>query len=95
MKKVLMVLVMVLIMGFCFRVFAAQITFTIDDSKLAEFKEGFLARNPTPLDDEGEIQFTDNQWLKEWGKRQYIKAYTRGKGKLAEKAVILEDNIIE
>jgi len=73
----------------------AKITFTIDDNKLEEFKSGFLKENPVPgLAPKEEKQLTEDQWIKEWGRLQYIRAYKRGKRKIAEDTMSLEQEII-
>ncbi len=75
----------------------AKITFTIDDAKLAEFKAGFLKKHPVPIDEDTEVpEFTDNEWLKEWGKRAYINAYRTGKKKIAQDTIapVTDDNIV-
>lgn len=66
----------------------AQITFNIPDNKLAAFKTGFLEEWPTP---DG---MSDNEWIKQWGKEQYIDAYKRGVRKLATKAALIDNDII-
>ena len=68
----------------------AQIIFTIPDDKIAEFKAGFLKIRPNPEPD----TYNDNQWIKEWGKRQYIETYRRGKQALAQEAASVEDNLV-
>lgn len=57
----------------------AQITFTIPDAKLSEFKTGFLKARPVPLNPSGEPTMTENQWIKKCGKEFYYRSYYRGK----------------
>lgn len=60
----------------------ASVTYTIPDGKLAEFKLGFLnSCPPTP-----EWGGTDNEWIKEWGKLQFMRHYRVGKLKIRDEA---------
>ena len=72
----------------------AQIIYTISDEKLAEFKAGFLKINPVPLDEEGEPTMTEAEWIKEWGKLHFIKAYQDGKKKISREAAEIEEDLI-
>lgn len=66
----------------------SKITFTISEDKFEEFKEGFLKCQPTPKD------MTDNEWIKEWGKQQYIRVYRIGKQQIAREHAIIDENIV-
>lgn len=66
----------------------AQIIFDISDAKVPAFKAGFLKEWPTP---EG---MTDNQWIKQWGKEQYLNAYKRGLKTLAIEATEVDEGIV-
>lgn len=83
----------------CLREKMAQITLMIQNSKLTEFKTGFLATHPVPVVEgpKGELvpKFTEAQWIKEWTKRQLLGAYKHGKRKLAQKAAQVDEEIIE
>jgi len=68
----------------------ASVTYTIPDEKLTEFKLGFLKAHPVPCDDEGDPLFTDNDWIKEWGKRNFMSAYKRGKGLIMQESITPE-----
>lgn len=78
----------------------AQITLTILNEKLAEFKIGFLAMCPIPIDNDPESEtyeqplFTELQWLKEWIRRDVIRAYRHGKLKLAQEAAQVDEGVI-
>ena len=72
----------------------AQITYTISDSNLPEFKMGFLASKPVPTDDEGNPIMSENAWIKEYGKRQFIREYKNGKHILAMQQAQLEDDLV-
>lgn len=73
----------------------ASITFNIPDDKLIEFKLGFLKRHPVPIDIEGNPAMTDNQWIKEWGKQRYFRAYQTGKKQLAYDNELTDSTIVE
>ena len=70
----------------------ADITFTIPDEKLVDFKEAFLKIYPVPDDYEG----TENQWLKECIKRIIIRIYKAGIDQIEEEKVnpVYDENII-
>jgi len=74
----------------------AQITYTIPNDKLTEFKRGFLREHPnTPPNETGGITYTDNEWIREWGKRMFFSAYRYGKRKiLAEGDAGIDEDII-
>jgi len=73
-----------------------ELTYQIDNAKLEEFKEGFLKEYPnTETDSEGDPLYTDNEWIKEWGKRKFLSAYRNGKRKiLAEGDAGIDEDII-
>lgn len=56
-----------------------DITITIPDDKVDEFKEYFLYLNPIPLDDEGEPKYTLLNWFKQWLYEKIIEQYRQGK----------------
>lgn len=73
----------------------ATITFTIPDQKLEAFKIGFLKRIPNTLkDEESELVYTDNEWIKEWGKRQYLAKYKDGVQTIANEAAVIDNDIL-
>jgi len=72
----------------------AQITITLNDSKLTEFKTGFLAFCPIPKDDKGKPIVTFEAWVKSYLKEQLISVYKSGKIKLAATEVTVEDDLI-
>ncbi len=71
----------------------AQLTYTIADAKLAEFKLGFLKVYPVPLDDAGVPIMSENAWIKARGKRFFLEAYKGGKEMILNEgdAGIIED----
>jgi hypothetical protein len=74
----------------------ASVTITIPDAKLAEFKVGFLKCNPVPTDeDTGDPLFTEDAWMKEWARREYLKMYSRGKRQIATETATLDNDIVE
>ncbi len=74
------------------------ITFTIPAAKVADFSAGFLKKVPIPLiEDPGNSgqmidEFTPKQWIKEWLRRQAMRAYRFGKLDLAKDAAIYDPN---
>lgn len=72
-----------------------SITRKISDSKLAEFKTGFLRVHRVPVDEYGDPIMTEEEWIAEWGLRQYIRAYKEGKRQIAQQKTkpIFEDVI--
>lgn len=85
------------------------ITLVIPAAKVADFSAGFLAKCPIPLiydptwipdpNDYGlppQIpEYTPKQWIKEWLRRQAVRAYRHGKIKLAQDAAIADPNVIQ
>ena len=74
----------------------AQITFTIDDANLQEFKLGFLKSRPVPLDASGNPTMTENACIREFGKRVYMNQYQRGKRAIASEATapVVDETIV-
>lgn len=69
----------------------ASVTFYIPDNKLDEFKAAFIRQFPVPIEDP---PLTENEWIKKWGRIQYLRAYRNGKNLLAADAVNIDDEII-
>ena len=72
-----------------------QIILTIPDNKLAEFRTGFLRKSPVPVDIDGNPEMTELVWLKRWIRYKLLMEYKRGKIKLAQDSIVLDDSIIE
>lgn len=80
-----------------------EITFRMTNAKAQEFLLGFLEKCPIPMieDPNGDPnipfipQYTSKEWVKEWGRRQYYRAYSHGKDLLAKKAATKEKDIFE
>lgn len=80
-----------------------EITFRMTNAKAQEFLTGFLEKCPIPMiaDPNGDLnipfvpQYTPKGWVKEWGRRQYVRAYGHGKDMLAKKAAAKEKDIFE
>ncbi len=74
------------------------ITFTIPAAKVADFSAGFLRKVPIPLiddpDNPGQMipEFTAKGWVKEWLKRQALRAYRFGKLDIARDAAVYDPN---
>jgi hypothetical protein len=105
MKKLI---IMVLLMALACNIFAAvgdvEITIVIPADKVAEFSAGFLEVAPIPTvpdpNDPGDIskavpQHTKKQWIKLIIRRYLLAIYFKGKGKLADKAKIIDPNVIQ
>lgn len=75
----------------------ANITFNIPDSKINEFKTGFLRACPVPTELVLAVPtplYTENEWIKEWGRRQLKDAYERGKRLLLQDTAQIDGSII-
>ena len=68
----------------------------INDSKIEEFKIGFLKQNPVPVSEETGLQeFTDDDWITESLIRWSTGVYKRGKMKIAQEGGLsIEEGII-
>lgn len=74
---------------------AITVTYTIADNKIAEFKLGFLKFKPNKeLDENGDPKYTDAEWIKVWGKKQFMWAYDNGKSVLAQEASTAQTDLI-
>lgn len=74
----------------------AEITLTIPDELVSEFKIGFLKQNPIPTDEDGAALYTDAQWFKESIRQWALSIYKQGKRKLAQEAAYsIEEDIIQ
>ncbi len=77
------------------------ITFTIPAAKVADFKAGFLAKCPVELDEDmdsptyGDPLYTEKQWIKEWIRRDVMRAYRHGKILLAQQTAVIDPNAIQ
>ena len=77
-----------------------EITITIPDAKLNEFKTGFLAQLPIPqipIEEGSEGMkdaYTELQWFKKHLIEYAILEYRRGKTKLAREAALIDTNIL-
>jgi len=57
-----------------------SMTFTIAPEKYAEFKGAFLLAHNVPIDTDTQMPLmTEEEWIKEWGRRQYWQAYRAGR----------------
>lgn len=64
-----------------------SVTFTIAAEDYVEFKEAFLLCYNVPIDrDTGDPVMADDQWIKEWGRRQYLAAYSLGRKQARDRA---------
>ena len=79
-----------------------QIVLTIPAEKVADFSEGFLTRHPIPnITDPGGSpgdvipQYTQKEWIKVWLKGEAMKAYKEGKAILANKAAVIDPNMVD
>lgn len=73
-----------------------SITYSIPNDKVEEFRAGFLKCNPIPVMlGEEQPSMTAKQWIKEWGKQQFLNAYRVGKQQMAREQMTIEDNLIE
>ena len=72
----------------------AQVTITLDDAKLNEFRMGFLAFCPIPEDDNGEPAMNFQQWIKTYLRNELLSTYRAGKTKLASETVSVDTDMI-
>lgn len=78
-----------------------EITFRLPIAKAQEFLSGFLAMEPIPTDADPNDpnilipQYTSKEWIKECGKRYYMRVYRNGKDRLASATAIKDPNIFE
>ena len=70
----------------------AELKITIDDSKVADFKIGFLKSVPKPSNYAG----TDLQWIKEWVISNLKLRYAEGKETIARESSqpVIDDTVI-
>lgn len=68
-----------------------SVTYTISSQNYPEFKAGFLASTPVPTDRSGVPLYTEDQWVKEYGRRSFYQAYVSGKNILAERTSAPQD----
>ena len=68
-----------------------QITFTISDEKISEFKSAFLQIYPVPEDT------NENQWIKRCIKRMIFSVYEQGKQQIffEQNKPVYDENIIK
>lgn len=80
-------------------VYAATVSYTVPDEKLDDFMAGFLNVHPNvEINGEtGEIVYTNAQWIKERGRRWFIRQYQVGKRNIAKKttAAVIDNAVIE
>ena len=72
---------------------AQEVTITIPDGKLTEFKVGYLTIYPVPLDEEGTPTMSENMWIKQKMINLLKRDYKRGKRMLHERAMAELENI--
>ena len=85
------------------------ITIVIPEAKIAEFRAGFLAKDPVPLikdisyvlDPNNPSDFvpfipkyTEKQWIHRWIRLKLFRAYSYGKDKLAKLAATKDKDVI-
>ncbi len=110
MKKILLTIAVIMLIG-CLTYSAlrpayaapgdVEITLVIPAAKVADFSAGFLAKLPIPMIEDpanpGTMipEYTAKQWIREWLRRQAIRAYRHGKQLLATQAAITDPNVIQ
>ena len=67
-----------------------EIVFIIDDLVYPEFKKDFLRERPIPPDS----SMSEDEWVKEWGRLQYLTAAERGKRIRYLEDMRMDSNII-
>lgn len=71
-----------------------NIIYTIPDAVYEEAKDDFLTAHPVPKDENGDPLMSDGDWIKEWGRRQFVKARRNGRIIKAHNSVSVSDNWI-
>ena len=72
----------------------AQITLTIHDSKLEEFKTAYFRRNRLPLDPDGQPIVAELAWIKKCVINSILAEYQSGKQLLAQDGVVMGADLI-
>lgn len=74
----------------------ANITITIPDEKISEFKKGFLKVQPVPLDESDNPIMGENAWIKKFIKDILVSQYKAGKEELAieQSPTVVDEDII-
>ena len=63
-----------------------SVTYEIPADKFDQFKEAFFLAQPVPTDELGDPLMTENEWIKEWGLRQFKAMYRAGRKQVAIRA---------
>lgn len=71
-----------------------NLSITYTSEKPTKFKAGFLRACPVPLDDDDQPTMTEDEWIKKWGKEQFLNQYRRGVQLLKRDEVVYESDII-
>jgi hypothetical protein len=104
MRKLIIIILLMALIG---NIFAAvgdvEITIVIPADKVAEFSAGFLEVAPIPMlpdpNEPGDLskavpQYTQKQWIRLIIRRYLFAIYSKGKERLADKAKIIDPNVI-
>ena len=71
-----------------------SITYTISDEFYEEVKDDFLIAHPVPKDENGELIMSAGEWIREWGRMQFVKARKLGKRIKAHNLISIPENWI-
>ena len=69
-----------------------QITIEIDDNKIDDFKNGFLAMHPVPDEDP---PLTPKQWIERWIREKLRAEYRNGMKKRTLEALEIDEEIVK
>jgi hypothetical protein len=97
MKKLIALFIVVIVTALYAQQADVTITLVIPGDKVADFAAGFLAAVPIPtIEEDGEMvdEYTPKQWIREWLRREAVRAYRHGKKKLAIEAAITDPNVL-
>ena len=72
-----------------------DIVYKVSAEKEEEFKTCFLKANPVPLDEKEESAMPEEEWIKELGKRFFIREYKRGKRQMHGEGIEFDEEVIE
>ena len=71
-----------------------DINYSIDKIDEDDATQAFLYIHPIPKDSKGTTMSVE-EWIKEWGRLQFVNAIMQGKRLMAEAAIIVKSDIIK
>lgn len=108
-KKHALLLILLIVLTGTVQAADLVITIVIPEAKVADFRAGFLAKDPVPLikdisyvldpNDPNDFvpfipQYTEKNWIKRWIISKLFRAYSYGKDKLAKQAATRDPDVV-